>query len=112
MKMKTIIIVLIIMMTRCSFDISKETFTDENTTPNVSLIENVSSEILTHHHNYDNMDRGKHDYFDKTLVIEPNVNVSTLSRSEMYLIDDDWLRGKMRVLNEDMLLGKVVRYNE
>lgn len=199
MKVRILIFALIIMMAGCSFEISKETITDENTTSYVSIIENVTSKMLTHNHNYDDMDRGNHDYYGKTLVIDPNVNVSKLSRgdvvifdnedgekdisrvvalpgekvkitkgktyingkkletfygnahragwdkesyfekmdnegnkydkkgmkevfeksikeiqlsdSELYLIDDDWLRGKIRVLNEEKLLGKVVGYN-
>lgn len=35
-----------------------------------------------------------------------------LSDEEFYLIGDDWLRGKMMVLNEDEFIGKVIGYAE
>ncbi|QED46987.1 signal peptidase I [Cytobacillus dafuensis] len=200
MKYSMLIIVLLLLMTGCSFNASSESLSDDKTTPDVAIIENVGSEIITHHHMYDNMDRGNHDYFDKTLAIELKVNISDISRGdviffdnedgekdisrvvglpgekikitkgqiyinskkleafygnahrvgldkesyfekmdnegneydkkgmielfeksmkeiklsdkEFYLIGDDWLRGKMMVLNEDNFVGKVIGYTE
>ncbi|MEH7385647.1 signal peptidase I [Bacillus sp. JJ1521] len=72
----------------CSFNTSSKTLTDENTNQDVTVIENPSSEMITHHHMYDNMDRGNHDYFDKTLAIEKNINVSDISRGDVVFFDN------------------------
>lgn len=72
------------MMTGCLFNVSSEIITDENTTPDIAIIEKDDSEMLTHHHMYDNMDRGDHDYSDKTLAIDPSVSVTEISRVMLF----------------------------
>ncbi|MEH7380463.1 signal peptidase I [Bacillus sp. JJ1533] len=200
MKYSMLLIFLLNIMVGCSFNTSSEIITDDKTMSDVTTIQNVGSEMITYHHMYDNMDRGNHDYFDKTLAIDPSFNVSEISRGdvvffdsedgekdisrvvaipgekikitkgqiyingkkldafygkahrvgldknsyfkkmdnegkeydkngmleifelnkkeiilsddEYYLIGDDWLRGKMMVLKEDKLIGKVVGYSK
>ncbi|WP_010676355.1 signal peptidase I [Bacillus timonensis] len=73
----------------CSFNASSETLKDENTKPDVKVIESPSSETITYHHMYDNMDRGNHDYFDKTLAIEKSINASDLSRGDVVFFDNE-----------------------
>ncbi|MDR4887569.1 signal peptidase I [Fredinandcohnia sp. QZ13] len=73
----------------CSINGSSETLTDENTTPDVTVIENLGSEMITHHHMSDNMDRGNHDYFDKTLTIETNISVADISRGDVVFFDNE-----------------------
>ncbi|WP_189655316.1 signal peptidase I [Bacillus sp. HNG] len=73
----------------CSINASSETLTDENTTQDVTVIENLGSEMITHHHMSDNMDRGNHDYFDKTLTIETNNSVADISRGDVVFFDNE-----------------------
>jgi len=77
------------MMTGCSFNVSSEIITDEDTTPDIAIIENDGSEMLTHYHMYDNMDRGNNDYSDKTLAIDPSVNVTEISRGDVVFFDNE-----------------------
>ncbi|MFT4415422.1 signal peptidase I [Fredinandcohnia humi] len=77
------------MMVGCSFNASLETLTDNNTTPDVTIIENVEIDMITHHHMYDNMDRGNHDYFDKTLAIDTNIKVPEISRGDVVFFDNE-----------------------
>lgn len=200
MKYSISLIVLLIMLVGCSSNPSSDTLTDNNTNTDVAIVETIGNDMITHHHIYDDMDRGNHDYSDKTLVIDTSVNVSgisrgdvvyfdnedgekdisrvvalpgekvkitkgqiyingkkidsfygkahrvgldkeiyfekmdnegnqydkksmmevfetnlneiTLSKDEYYLIDDDWLQGKMMVLKEDKYIGKVVGYKK
>ncbi len=200
MKYKALFLSLLLVLAGCSVNTTTETITDKESTSDIATIENVGSGMIIHHHMYDNMDRGNHDYSEKSLVIDPNVNVSEISRgdivffsnqdsekdisrvialpgekvsidkgqiyingkkldtfygkahragldnenyfeimdeegieynqeemmrifelsvdeiklsdSEYYLIDDDWLRGKMTVLNEDEIIGEVIGYSK
>lgn len=198
MKYNMLLIIFSLVMVGCSFSTSSESLTDEVTTPDIKKIEDVGSEMITHHHMYDNMDRGNHDYVDKTLVINPNEseifrgdvvffinengekdlsrvvalpnekikisngqvyiddkNLATfygkahragldqdnylkimdkkgsdynkkvmkkvfdynlkeikLADNEYYVISDDWLRGNMKVLNRDTVIGKVIGYTK
>lgn len=84
MNFKVLLISLLFVLAGCSSNaMTTETVTDKNTTPDVVTIENVESGMNIHHHMYDNMDRGNHDYFDKHLVIDPNVKVSDISRGDV-----------------------------
>lgn len=65
-----------------------EVITDQNTPLDVVTIENVESDMITHHHRYDNMDRGNHDYFDKFLVIDPSVNGPDISRGDVVFFNN------------------------
>ncbi|WP_449536308.1 S26 family signal peptidase [Ferdinandcohnia sp. Marseille-Q9671] len=89
MKKSIFLIIMLLVMVGCSYNLSSETLTDDNTTPDVTTIENVGSEMITHHHMYDNMDRGNHDYFDKTLAIEKSINVSDISRGDVVFFDNE-----------------------
>ncbi|MBS4188723.1 hypothetical protein KHA94_00630 [Bacillus sp. FJAT-49705] len=198
MKYNMLLIIFPLVMVGCSFSTSTESLTDEIITPDIEKIEDVGSEMITHHHMYDNMDRGNHDYVDKTLVIDPNeseifrgdvvffinedgekdlsrvvalpnetIKISNsqifindkkldtfygkahrvgldkdsyfkmmdkegndydkevmkkvfdynlkekkLAENEYYVISDDWLRGNMKVLNRETVIGKVIGYTK
>ncbi|HWL23700.1 MAG TPA: S26 family signal peptidase [Ureibacillus sp.] len=200
MKYSISVIVLLIILVGCSSNPSSDTLIDNNKTTDVAVIENLSTDMIIHPHIYDDMDRGNHDYSNKTLVIDTSVKVSgisrgdvvyfdnedgekdisrvialpgekfnitkgqiyingkkldsfygkahrvgldkeiyfekmdnegnqydkkgmmevfdtnkdeiTLSVDEYFLIDDDWLRGKMMILKEDEYIGKVVGYTK
>lgn len=45
-------------------------------------------------------------------VFERSMEEIKLSDEEIYLIDDDWFRGKMMVLNEAKFIGKAIGYIE
>ncbi len=192
--------VVLLFLAGCSLQTSMETLTDEYTTADIPTIETISQEMFLYHHNYDNMDRGNHDYTEKALVIESLVEGFKISRGdvifyhnengekdisriialpgekikitggqvyinsqkldafygfahrlgldkdryfemmdeagnqynkngmreyfetnmeqiklasdEYYLIDDDWMRGKMRVIKEQDIVGFVLGYTE
>lgn len=84
MRFKVLFISLLFILAGCSSDvIATETIGDKNTRPEVVTIENVESDMILHHYMYDNMDRGNHDYFDKSLVIDPNTIGSDISRGDV-----------------------------
>ncbi|MCM3387887.1 signal peptidase I [Ureibacillus chungkukjangi] len=88
MKLWTLFIVSLIMLVGCS-NVSSETITDENSKPDIATIEHVTAEMITYHHMYDNMDRGNHDYSDKTLAIESNVNTTDISRGDVISFENE-----------------------
>lgn len=88
MKFCKVLIVSIIMLAGCS-NVSSETLTDENTTPDIATIEKITPEMITYRHMYDNMDRGNHDYSGKTLAIEPNVNATDISRGDVVSFENE-----------------------
>lgn len=47
---------------------------------------------------------------ESTETFETNMEELKLSDNEYYIIGDDWFRGKMTVLTEDKLIGKVIGY--
>lgn len=88
MKFCMLLIVSLIMLAGCS-NVSSETLTDENTTSNIATIEKIEPEMITYHHLYDNMDRGNQDFSDKTLAIEPKVNVTDFSRGDVVSFENE-----------------------
>ncbi|MFY3790152.1 signal peptidase I [Ureibacillus sp. MALMAid1270] len=73
----------------CSSNPSSDTITDNNTTKDVPIIKNLGSDMITHHHLYDDMDGGNHDYSDKTLVIDTSIDVSRISRGDVVYFDNE-----------------------
>lgn len=80
-----IFITIICLMTACSA--SAGTLTDTVTSMEVETIENASSITTTYHHMYDNMDRGNHDYFNKTMAVDTNINVSNITRGTVVFFE-------------------------
>lgn len=82
-------LVILFILVGCSLKTSTETVTDKNTTPDVSTIESISPKILTYHHKYDNMDRGSHNYSDKTLVVDPEIEKSKICRGNVIFFNTE-----------------------
>lgn len=89
MKYSLLLIALLFVMAACSFNTLSEPLTDEITPLDVAVIENIGSDMITHQHMYDNMDRGNHNYVDKTLVIDTNINVSKISRGDVVFFENE-----------------------
>lgn len=87
MKKWFLIMVLIITLAGCSFDQSTKTITDGDTMLEVPIIEDVSPDMFTYQHRYDNMERGNHDYVEKELIINPNMNLSEISRGDVVFFE-------------------------
>lgn len=68
--------------------VTTETITDEDTSSDIQVIENVEPDMTTYDYTADNMDRGTHDYYDKPLVIDPNVTSAEMTRGDVVFFED------------------------
>ncbi|MET3699587.1 signal peptidase I [Bacillus oleivorans] len=87
MKKIVFVITLSFFLVGCSEISSSEPLTYNETSREVTTIEHLDSKMFTHHYMYDNMDRGNHDYFNKTLVVDPNYK--EVSRGDVVLFEKD-----------------------
>ncbi|GAF64487.1 putative signal peptidase I [Bacillus sp. TS-2] len=63
---------------------------DTETSPEVSIYnQTVSSDLHTIHYLSDNMDRGNHEYFNSTLIVEPRINKNELNRGTIVFVDEE-----------------------
>ncbi|MED4017527.1 signal peptidase I [Sutcliffiella cohnii] len=88
MKYYLLVSFLAMSLIACSDNTSEKIVKDEITTEDIVMVANVTSEMIIHHHMYDNMDRGSHEFYDKTLVIDSKVNRLDISRGDVVFFDN------------------------
>lgn len=72
-----------------------EKVVDENTSPDIEVVETISPDMVTHRYTADHMDRGNHDYYDKPLVIDPNVNSADIQRGDVVFYEGKESEGEV-----------------
>lgn len=91
--------VVLLILSACSLKTSTDSLTDQHTTPEIATIATINPAMFIYQHNYDNMDRGNHDYTEKPLVIEQQVKGAKISRGDVIFF---------HTVNEEKAISRIV----
>lgn len=89
MKRSVWLIALLFMMVGCTGNGTTEKITDKDTSSEITVVENIESNMILHQHMYDNMDRGNRDYYDKEVVVDSKFNVADLKRGDVVFLNNE-----------------------
>jgi signal peptidase I len=78
-----IFLFMLVILIGCSTNSPSGTVTDNDTSPDVTILKEVETDWIKHHYVFDNMDRGNHDYYDQILVIDPTIKPTAYSRGDI-----------------------------
>jgi signal peptidase I len=85
MKMAMVTFVIVLIFTGCSSGGTSSTITDSTTKTMINKITNneLDSGQIVYNHNYDNMDRGNHDFVGQVAIDLKYYNVHVISRGDI-----------------------------
>lgn len=63
--------------------------TDSQTKSEINIIEDVESDMSVISYDYDNMDRGNHEYYDQPVVVQQTIESDSLTRGTVILFEEE-----------------------
>ncbi|TKC18876.1 S26 family signal peptidase [Robertmurraya kyonggiensis] len=68
---------------------STNSLIDSETSPNIQIVEDIGSDTVLVEYTLDNMERGKHDYYEQPIVIKQNIETKNLTRGSVVWFEDE-----------------------